>query len=292
MATGSFRSIRDLFRLIHVVIDRWFVNNGSAAAAAVAFYALFSLAPTLVFAIAVASPLLGNETAYQSTVNWLGEVLHPELAKTLVDMLKSTRFVQHGFLPTLAAGLMLLWGSSATFDQIRVTLNRILGAEIGGLRQRIRVTVLGRLISAACAIGSGLILVSGIATSAFLSHASRRAGPWGTAMAWIQPILIGAQSWFVVGLVFGLLLKYLPVRRPSWRSVFPAALVATLLFEVGKYVMGLYISRSIIASAYGPSGAIVAIIVWIYYSSHAFLLGAELMAVLEHERPHDLHPFG
>lgn len=278
-----------MIRLLRLVIERWYVNNGPAAAAAIAFYALFSLAPTLVFGIAVTTSLLGNEAAYHSAVTWLGHILDEALAQTLVDMLRNTSFGRHGVFPTIAAGLMLLWGASAAFVQIRITLNRLLRAEIGGLRQQIRTTVIGRLMAAAFAIGSGLVLISGIATSALLSYLAKRVGG-GTTLSWTAKLLVNAQSWLAVALVFLLLLKYLPAKRPSWRAVVPSVILATLLFEFGKYVMGLYISRSLIASAYGPSGAIVAVILWIYYSSQAFLFGAEMMAVLEHERAHDLHP--
>jgi membrane protein len=253
-------------RFARKLAEQWVADNCPAAAAAIAFYTIFSLAPTLVFAIAIASEMLGDASSHSAAISWLGSVLGPQQAEELVNLLRATNFKRHGLLPTAAGGVVLLWGASAVFAQLRTTLNRIFGCAVEDWRERLRLTAIGRLLAAAFAVAVGLALIAGMAASTLVSYVLADAN-------YLMKFTTHGILWFAVGVA---LLRVLPARSPPWRHAIPSAVVSTALFEVGKYLIAAYLARSLIASAYGPSSAIVAILLWTYYSAQTFLIGAEI----------------
>jgi membrane protein len=159
---------------------------------------------------------------------------------------------------------------------LRVVLNRILGVTHGSLGEHVVTTLVGRVLAAAFAIGIGLIMAAGMTASAAASYLARTTS--NHQMQQLFSILQTTRTlyWIVVVLVFMLVLKYLPSRHPPWRHALAGAIVATVLFEFGKSMFSLYLAKSVIASAYGPSSAIVAILLWVYFSAQTFLIGAEV----------------
>ena len=257
------------------MIAQWSAHSGPAMAAAIAFYTLFSMAPILVFAIAVASAMLGNASAHSAALSWLGAILGKEQAQTLLELVRDTDFTQQGLIPSLIAGGTLIWGASAAFVQLRRALTHILGFTDQSSRGRIRTTIKGRAIAAIFAIAAALVLVVGTAASALARHLATRVAPWEGVADEVLEILLRGGSWLLIALVFAALLRYMPIRQPPWRHVIPAVVLATVLFKIGQYAIQWYLARSLIASAYGPGSSIVGIILWIYYSAQALLISAE-----------------
>jgi membrane protein len=144
------------------------------------------------------------------------------------------------------------------------------------MHERMKTTLMGRLLAAVLAIGAGSTLVVVTVASAMLSYWNANSGPLEDWLLRHVSLIIRGFSWLVVGLIFTTILKYLPMRCPPWKPVLLGSLAASILFEVGKYYIGLYVARSVIASAYGPSSTIVAILIWIYYSIQTFLAGAKI----------------
>jgi membrane protein len=93
-----------------------------------------------------------------------------------------------------------------------------------------------------------------------------------------------AVSLGVITLLFALVYRFLPDVKLRWPDVWAGALVTALLFTLGKYLIGLYLGRSSVASAYGAAGSIVVLLLWVYYSSQIVLLGAELTRVVAERR--------
>lgn len=264
-------------RFVTRVAQHWVQHNVTTAAAAVTFYTLFALAPTFVYATATAAWLLGRETAGQTTQQALTDLIGKEPARMLLEALRDADFAHHGLITTVVSTLMLLYGASAAFVELRSQLNITFGYSAGSIREQVKLTLIGRLLAAAFALATGGLLVLVMLVSAVVSYLTQHfqhIGDW--SLSAIRLANHGV-SLLLVGLVFSAVLRFLPMRSPPWRHVLPAVLVTVILFEAGKYLIAIYLGHSLITSAYGPSGAVVAVMVWTYYSSQIFLLGAELV---------------
>ncbi len=266
---------------------QWFVHDNTSAAASIAFYSLFTLAPTLIFGVAVGAWALGAEEARTALRAALVDVVTPQQADALLQLVNSTVFEEPSFLASLVTGVLLLYGASAVFVQLRIALNRIFDLSVETIHEQIHTTIVGRLVAALFVILIGAIEVGVVALNVFIRWASQEMSDWGlwtVQLARVTDVLI---SWLVLGLLFAGILRYLPMRSPPWRHVWPGAVVSLVLFQAGKHLIGLYLSHATIASAYGASGSLVAIMIWIYYSMQTLLLGAEVThdrVVLARER--------
>lgn len=252
---------------------RWTLNQNQTAAAAIAFYAIFLLAPTLFFAIAACGRVVGDASARASIERWLGGAVGPERAAQLLNAIDVTTGGHNWLVAALSAAILLLVASSA-FVQVRLALHQIFRVEFKGLRDQLKSTLTGRVLAAAFAVVAGLLLVGLMIVTAWVgvSH-----------VGWLTALTLPAASLTVVTALFAIVMLRLPKRSPPPRDVMIGAFVAAVLFEIGRFLMTWYLARSVFAAAYGASGALVAVLIWTYYSAQIFLLGAEI-AQLRSER--------
>jgi membrane protein len=247
--------------------------------AALAFYTVFSLAPLLVVVTAGIALLLGMATAQNAIADYIQRVLGAEEARVIVGMMLHARerLQSNGMAAWLALGSTLL-GASATFLELKAAL-----ASIWGLRQTsgtgAKAMIAGRLDGIALALGIGFLL--GVT---LLAEAALR-----TAVAWAGQDLSGLDlTADVVNLVvvnafstglFALLLARLAPNTRVWRDALPAAVVITVLFAAGRFLIAAYLTHAGVTSAYGAAGSLAAILVWCYASAQIFLFGACVMYV-------------
>ena len=275
------------WKMAHRIGYQWLVHDNTSSAAAIAFYSLFTLAPTLVFGVAAGEWALGLDDARHALRNAMVDLMTAEQADALLSLVDGAGLTGGGVAASAMAGALLLYAASATFVQLRVALNRTFGYTAETIREQIHITIMGRLVAGLFVVLIGLLEVAVLALDIILSQAAARMPHWGWISVdalWLANHVI---SWLVIGLFFAGLLRYLPVRRPAWRHLLPGAAVSLILFEIGKYLIGLYLAHAAIASAYGAGSALVAIMLWIYYSSQTLLLGAEIAnyrAVIEAEK--------
>ena len=265
-----------MVKIVKRIGYQWLVHDNPSSAAAIAFYSLFTLAPTLVFGVTLGKWAIGLNDAPAAMRNAMVEVMSPEQADALLSLIDHDGLTRGGVWASIVAGILLLYGASAMFAQLRVALNRIFDLSADTIREQIHTTVTGRLMAALFVVLIGVLELAVIGFNVLLSRLADRFDH----LSWVSLDLLRYishfASWLVVGLLFVGLLKYLPMRSPRWRHVLPGAIVGLILFQVGKYVIGWYLARAVIASAYGTSSSLVAIMIWIYYSSQTLLLGAEV----------------
>jgi membrane protein len=259
------------------IARQWVAHNNTRSAAAIAFYAIFTLAPTMVLATAVASRFVSGQDARRFIEDRLAETMGPAGAQVAEDVLDNVTFAGDGSFTTIFSGLLLLYAASAMFYQMRAALDQIFPNKEQAVEHRAWVAALvGRLLAALFVLGTCGLLVVMLITNLVL-HALDN---WLAATTGF-----GGAGWHLTGgltslvatfIIFASLLKWLPTQRPPWRHVWPAAGIAVVLFEIGKWLIGLYISHSVIASAYGPSSSIVAIVLWIFCTTQILLVAAEI----------------
>jgi membrane protein len=256
-------------RTVHAAWDGFTDDELMTRAAALAFYSALSFAPLLVLLLWMLSAL---RTEWQSDlVNSLTSVLGEQGAGAVKMVMENARSRPHlGHIVGIIGLVVTVVSASAVFAQLQSTLNRVWRvrakpgtsqAVFGWLRTRARA--LGLLI------GITFLLIVSFVISALIQTFVP-----GDSMAWLVVENIVALGVFVV--VFGAMYRVLPDASIAWRDAARGGFLTAVLFIAGKYVIGIYIGYARVGGAYGPAGAIVVLLTWVYYASIIVLLGAEL----------------
>lgn len=257
-------------------------GKGSTLAAAIAYRALFSLAPLLVIAVAVAGWVFGQRAVAGELVAQIEGLVGPETAVLIQNLLRSASQGSSGIAATIISVIVLFVGASGLFGQVKVAINQIWGvapppAE-SGLESIIKL-VKTKLLAFLLVMLIGLLLLLTLAVTTTLSALDVYLdGFWGGAGRLITVlddlVLVG-----VTAVLFAIIFKILPDAEVAWRDVGLGAVVTAVLFGLGEYLIGLYLTRTSVGSTYGAAGSLVATLLWIYYSAQIFLFGAEFTQV-------------
>jgi membrane protein len=242
-------------------------------AAALAFYTAFAVAPVLLIAIALAGLFFGADAARGAVSREISDLVGPRIGREIEGILRNAAQPRAGGIATLLGLTALLFGASGVFVELQDSLNIIwkVKKKAGrGLWGKIR----DRFLSFTMVLGIGFLLLVSLALSAGL-EALGQMMTQGKGPSVLIRLVNPALSLVVITGLFAAAFKVLPDARTLWRDVFLGALLTALLFTFGKFLIGLYLGRSTIGSTYGAAGSFVLLLLWIYYSSQVFFLGAE-----------------
>jgi membrane protein len=240
--------------------------------AAIAFYAVTSLAPVLLIVIAIAGMFFGRDAAQDAISGQFTALMGRQAADILQSVIASASTKSSSIVAAVVGIAMLIATASGVFGEMQAALNTI-------WKTRSRETALSRLIRARVAslglvAALGFLLVVSLVVSAgltaFANYLDRL--PVGTL---ILSSVNFAVSWLLFALLFGAIYKVLPDRTLQWKDVIVGALMTSFLFNTGKTLIGWYIGSSAVASSYGAAGGLIVLLLWVYYSAQIFLFGAE-----------------
>jgi membrane protein len=250
--------------------------------AALSYYTLFSIAPLLVIVIAVAGLLFGEEAARGEIFAQLRGLMGRSGADAVEDLVKHARRPEQGTIATVIGSVVLLFGATTVFGELQNALDRIWRAPARKKEKGWWRLLRTRVLSFGMILGVAFLLMVSLVLSAVLAAFGKW---WGGALgAWpfLTQVLDLAVSFGLMTLLFALIYKLIPRVPIEWRDVWFGAAVTAGLFALGKSLIGLYLGRSSMASAYGAAGSLVVMMVWVYYSAQIFLLGAEFTWVWAH----------
>ena len=261
-------------------------NRGALMAAALAFYTLLAVAPLVMVGLAIVGELFGTEAEREDLARGLGEAMGYEPSGTISDWLVRGSH-SPGIVSAVAIAVALTM-STRLFAQVHSALNEIWGVSPerpDGFRARMREFLGRRLLAFGMVLGSGLLLLV-LVIARGLSHAIRRehfeTTSWTlTTVDVVQTVL----SLCVVALISAVTYKVLPDRAVPWKSAWTGGALTSVLFNAGILFLGAYVGWITRTQSFGPAGAFVFLLVWLYYSAQAFILGAELSRT--HARRHD-----
>lgn len=263
------------WKLLKQAAEEWDKDKCPRLGAAISYYTLFSLAPTLVIAIAIAGFFFGPDAARGQIVNQLQDLVGVDGAKAIQAMLENAWKESDGLFATIVAVIVLLVGATGAFIELQDSLNSVW--EVTPKPGRgIKGMLMNRLISFGVVIGVGFLLLVSLVVSAALAALSTYMSSWLPGIDWLWQIVNIIISFAVVTGLFAMIYKLLPDVELGWRDVGIAAAVTSILFAIGKFLIGLYLGNSTIGSSYGAAGSVVVLLVWIYYSAQIMLFGAEL----------------
>jgi membrane protein len=270
-------SLTYLWRVYRVLIDSgkaWIAHRGASKGAALAFYTLFSMTPILILAIAVAGYFFGAEAAQGEIIAQLQGLVGPNGAQAIQAVLAAARDPASGLVAAFVSGVLLLVGATSVFTELKNSLDDLWGIEQP--RQSGIMTLLRtRILSFGIILVLAFLLLISLIVSAALSVLARYAGDVWSSSAPALVTLSSFISFSVIACLFAVIYKMLPNVKLAWRDVWTGALVTASLFSLGKYVIGLYLGNSAVASGFGAAGSVIALLLWVYYSAQIFFLGAE-----------------
>jgi membrane protein len=269
--------MREVWSLTRHTFSDWYEDRAQRMGAALAYYTIFALTPGLVLVMALAGLLLGPG-AEQQIIEQFRELIGEQGAKAIEATLRSARAAPPGAAELALALVTLVIGLWGVFGELQDGLNTIWGVTPKPGR-RVRDMVKERFWSFAMVVGTGFLLLVSLVVTAWLAAMSTYVSYLLPAPAVALEALNSVISLAVITGAFALIFKLLPDVRIAWRDVWLGAAVTSLLFTVGKFLIGLYLGKSAVASAYGAAGSLVIIVVWVYYSTQILLLGAEFTKV-------------
>jgi len=257
------------------VLVQWINNEPFELAAALSYYTLFSLTPLLVIAIGIAGIAFGHETAQQQLLETMQDLIGPEGTEAVRMMIQNlSSRPETGKISTLLGFAVLLFGAGGVVGELQSALNKVWevapkpsSAIWGFLRQR--------FISFAMVLAIGFLLLISLIASAVLTSLTELLGQFVGATAVIIHVLDIVVSFFFVTLLFAMIYKFVPDARIRWRDVGIGAALTAFFFTIGKFCIGLYLGTSGVTSVYGAAGSLITILLWVYYSSLIFFLGAQ-----------------
>ena len=271
--------LKAAWQLLKVTFVEWWNDNTFELAAALAFYTIFSIAPVLLIAVGVASFFLAPETATNRIVGELQNLVGPQGAHAVRQVIESSRGFGKGIWAVSVGIIMLIIGATAVFGELQAALNHIWDVKAKPDRSVIVPLVLDRLRSFSIAICVGFLLLVSLVISALISGLQDYLNNWLPGIPWFWQTANVVASFFVVAVLFAMIYKFLPDVVISWKDVWIGAAVTALLFTGGKYLIGIYLGHTATASAFGAAGSLVILLFWIYYSTLISFLGAEFTQV-------------
>jgi membrane protein len=274
----------DIVGIVTKSVSAWFDHNASSLGAALAFYTLFSVAPILIIAVAIAGYVFGADMAQTEVLSQLRALIGDAGAAAIRELLSSAHYSEKKGLAAAVGIITLVVGATSVFGELQNALGRIWQTpvptkEVGWWR-----FVRGRVLSVGMVLGVGFLLLVSLVVSAALAAFGGWLGNFLPQMAIVLPVLDLVLSFGMTVLLFALIYKYVPREQVPWGDVWIGAAVTALLFAIGKSLIGLYLGKSSFSSAYGAAGSLIVLLLWIYYSAQIFLLGAEFTRVFAYER--------
>lgn len=277
------------WQLLKETYTQWSAAKPFQLAAALSYYTLFSLAPLLLIAIAVAGLVFGREATEQQVLTTFQGLVGLQGAEAIQDLLRSASTPESGILAAVVGIVTLLIGAGGVVGQLQEALNTIWEVEANpewGLRDLLRT----RFVSFAMVLGVGFLLLVSLLISAVLSAMIQVMSGMLSGGEVLWQGLEFLVSLGLITLLFAFIYKVLPDVEIPWRNVWIGAGMTALLFTVGKFLLGLYLGQKGITSPYGAAGSLVLVLLWVYYSGLIFFFGAAFTKVYTSQNNADVRP--
>lgn len=271
-------TVTPILSLLKDTFSEWREDNASRLGAALAFYSVFSMAPLLIIAVSIAGLVFGEDAAQGRVVQELQGLVGPEAARSIETMIENAGTPATSVVAGLAGLIALIAGAAGVFGQLQAALNIIWEAPPRPA-QTISTLIQDRFLSFTMLLGTGFLLLVSLLASAALAALNDSLARVTAIPAPVLQIVNIVLSFVVVTLMFAMIFKLLPDVRIAWADVWIGAAVTSLLFTIGKFLIGLYLGKSSTASSYGAAGSLVTLLLWVYYSAQILFLGAEFTQV-------------
>ncbi|HYC87926.1 MAG TPA: YihY/virulence factor BrkB family protein [Thermoanaerobaculia bacterium] len=258
-------------------------DNAPRLGAALAYYTVFSIAPLVLLTITIAGMIFGEEAARGEVFARMRGLIGHTGAEVVNEMVKDASRADAGVVAATLGIVALLFGASGVFGQLRAALNTIFHVQpkatpivMGFLKER--------FLSAATVVVIGFLLLVALVVDTGISAAGDYMGsrlPGGEGLWHIVELFVSTA---MITVLFALVFRYMPDVRTAWRNVWVGAIVTAVLFSIGKFALGLYLGKKATESSQSAAGALIVLLLWVYYSAQIVFFGAELTSAYSRHR--------
>lgn len=260
------------------VFHGWVDHKGLRLGAALAYYTVFAITPLFLIVLAIAGAWFGKEAAREQLFGQLQALVGVQGGKAIQAVVASADKPEAGFVATLIAAATAFVGATGVFVQLQDSLNTIWNVQTkpeNGILKFIQ----DRMLSFAMVLAIGFLLLVSLVVSAGLAAFGNYVSGFLPAEKLIWGGVNFSVSLAIITFMFAMIFKYLPDVKVRWREVWLGAFLSAVLFNLGKFLLGLYLGHGSVTSAYGAAGSLVVILIWVYYASQSLFFGAELARV-------------
>ena len=268
-------TLGDLWPLAKKSVMSWSDDYAPSMGAALAYYTVFSLAPLLLIVISIAGLIYGEDAARGAIFNQISGLVGPTGALAVQELLKSVNKPSESIIASVIGIGTLLVGATTVFGELQDALNRIWRAPALVGNSGIWNLLRRRLLAFGMILTIGFLLIVSLLLSAALAGIGDWLGPHFAGWEVLVHLLNFAIGFGVTTVLFAMIYKIMPRVNIAWHDVWLGAAVTSMMFSIGKFLIGLYIGKSSVGSAFGAAGSLAVLLVWIYYSTQVFLMGAE-----------------
>ena len=266
--------------MLSQTFSAWNEHEGPRLGAALAFYTILSLAPLVILVIALVALIFGHSTAQDQLLGQVDSMIGHQGSEAVKGMIEHAQEPASGTFASIIGVITLLFGASGVFGELRSALNKMWDVRIdsgGGVWG----TIKQRFFSFGMVLAVGFLLLVSLVISAALAALGKFFGGFLPMPEFVLSAINFMVSLAGTAVLFALIFRYVPETKIAWKDVWIGATVTALLFTIGEFLVGLYLGKAAVGSAYGAAGSLVVVIVWVYYSAMIFLFGAEFTHVLE-----------
>jgi membrane protein len=271
-------NFKTAYELVRDSASAWSEDKAPRLGAALAYYSIFSLAPLLIIAIAIAGFAFGTDAAERQVVTTLDGLLGKDGAEAVHELLKNAHRPGQGILATVIGVGTLMFGASGLFGQLKDALNTVWGVTPRP-GMSIWGTVRERFFSITMVLGTGFLLLVSLLLSAAITALSTWFSYLLPGMDWVWQAVNVVLGFALTAGIFAALFRLLPDARVAWKDVWVGAAITSVLFAVGRFVLGYYLASSSVAGPFGAAGSLVIVLLWVYYTAQIMLFGAEFTKV-------------
>jgi membrane protein len=277
---------KSLWPLLRKTFTAWSDHEAPRIGAALAFYTILSLAPLVILAIAIVGLLFGHSTAQTELLAQVDSTIGPRGSETVKGLIEQAQQPASGAFASIIAVITLLFGASGVFGELRSALNKMWDVKPRS-KSGIVATIKQQFFSFGMVLSVGFLLLTSLVIGAGLAALGKFFGGMLPLPESVLSTIHFAISLGGTTVLFALIFRYVPEMKVAWSDVWIGATATALMFMLGKFLIGLYLGKAAVGSAYGAAGSLVVTLVWVYYSGMIFLFGAELTHVLNSGHGHD-----
>ena len=273
-------------RLLHLFVkagSAWVDDFAPSMGAAISYYTVFSLAPLLIIVIALAGAVFGREAVQGQIVAQLSGLMGEHSASLIQGLVASASNTDKGLVAGLISLVVLVIGATTVFAELQSAIDRIWHIPQSQKPKGLKAILRARLLSFGLILGLVFLLLVSLAVSAGVAAFGGWSGsllPGWTVLLFAINLVV---SLGIATMLFAMIFKLMPSTPIAWRDVWVGAFTTATLFEVGKFLIGLYIANSSMTESFAAAGSLVVLLAWVYYAAQIFLLGAEFTKVYADE---------
>ncbi|HND89837.1 MAG TPA: YihY/virulence factor BrkB family protein, partial [Saprospiraceae bacterium] len=260
------------WQILKKSVTDFIADDAMKYSASLSYYTVFSITPVLVIIISVVSIFYGKDAVTGQIYYQFSSLIGEKTASLIQDALRNIELSGTNILATIIGIITLIIGATGVFAELQDSLNKIWSLKVEAQRGWVRY-LMNRFISFSMIISLGFLLLVSLILSASVEFLSQKVFGARESWLWMAQFMNTGVVFIIITVLFAFILKFLPDALIEWRDVWAGATFTAILFLVGKFLIGYYLSTSSVATVFGAAGSLALLLVWVYYSSAILFFG-------------------